>query len=124
MESIPETPGRRGAVAIVVQDGRRLVIRRSRHVIAPLVYCFPGGGIEEGETEEAAVVREYQEEVGISIRPLRRLWECVTAWKVHLAWWLADMDLRLPWPRPTTRARVRSRVGPLVHAAPRNGEPA
>ncbi len=92
MEKIPETPGRRGAVAIIVQDGRMLVIRRSRHVIAPLTYCFPGGGIEDGETEEAAVVREVHEEIGIPIRPLRRLWQCVTAWKVHLAWWLAGME--------------------------------
>jgi len=92
MEKIPETPGRRGAVAIVVRDGRMLVIRRSRHVIAPLVYCFPGGGIENGETEEAAVAREVLEEVGVTIVPRRRLWECVTAWKVHLAWWLAEMD--------------------------------
>jgi 8-oxo-dGTP diphosphatase len=92
MEKIPETPGRRGAVAIVVRDGRMLVIRRSRHVIAPLVYCFPGGGIEDGETEEVAVAREVFEEVGVAIEPRRRLWECTTAWKVHLAWWLADMD--------------------------------
>ena len=102
MEKIPETPGRRGAVAIIVQDGRMLVIRRSQHVIAPLTYCFPGGGIEDGETEEEAVAREVQEEIGVSIRPLRRLWECMTAWKVHLAWWLADMDraaVAVPNPR-------------------------
>jgi 8-oxo-dGTP diphosphatase len=90
MDNIPETPGRRGAVAIIVEEGRMLVIRRSRHVVAPLVYCFPGGGIEEGETEEAAVVREVHEEIGLQIRPVRRLWQCVTAWKVQLAWWLAD----------------------------------
>jgi 8-oxo-dGTP pyrophosphatase MutT (NUDIX family) len=101
MEKIPETPGRRGAVAIVVRDGRMLVIRRSRHVIAPLVYCFPGGGIEDGESEEAAVVREVFEELGVEIVPRRRLWECVTAWKVHLAWWLADMDpAAVPVPNP------------------------
>jgi NAD+ diphosphatase len=102
MEKIPETPGRRGAVAIIVQDHRLLVIRRSRHVIAPLVYCFPGGGIEEGETEETAVVREVHEEIGIEIRPVKRLWECVTAWKVHLAWWLAESDsaaVAVPNPR-------------------------
>ena len=78
------------------------VIRRSPHVIAPLTYCFPGGGIEDGETEEIAVVREVREEIGIVIRPRRRLWECVTAWKVHLAWWLADMDsaaVAVPNPR-------------------------
>jgi mutator protein MutT len=101
MEKIPETPGRRGAVAIIVQEGRMLVIRRSRHVIAPLAYCFPGGGIEAGETEEAAVVREIHEEIGIPIRPLRRLWQCVTAWKVHLAWWLAESDPAVtPVPNP------------------------
>ena len=67
-----------------------------------LTYCFPGGGIEDGETEEAAVVREVYEEIGVQIRPSRRLWECVTAWKVHLAWWLADMDrtaVAVPNPR-------------------------
>jgi 8-oxo-dGTP diphosphatase len=92
METVPETPVRYAAVAIIVRDGRMLVIRRSRHVIAPLVYCFPGGGIEEGETEEDALIREVFEEVGVNIVPRRRLWECVTAWKVHLAWWLADMS--------------------------------
>jgi len=78
-----------------------LVIRRSMHVIAPLCYCFPGGGIEEGETEVTAVVREIREEIGIQICPTRRLWECVTAWKVHLAWWLAEMDpAAVPVPNP------------------------
>ena len=90
--SIPDDPGRRGVVGVVVRDGRMLVIRRSRSVVAPLVYCFPGGGIEEGESEEDALVREFREEVGVAIRPVRRLWRCVTAWKVDLAWWLAEMS--------------------------------
>ena len=89
--AIPDDPGRRGVVGIAVRDGRMLVIRRSRSVVAPLVYCFPGGGIEEGEAEDEAVVREFREEIGVTIRPLRRLWECVTAWKVELAWWLVEM---------------------------------
>jgi 8-oxo-dGTP diphosphatase len=89
--TIPDDPGRRGVVGVVVRDGRMLVIRRSRSVVAPLVYCFPGGGIEEGESEEEALVREFREEVGVTIRPMRRLWECVTAWKVELAWWLVEM---------------------------------
>jgi hypothetical protein len=81
METIPDDPGRRGAVGVVVRNGRMLVIRRSRTVVAPLVYCFPGGGIEGDESEETAL-----------IRALRRLWECTTAWKVHLAWWLGEVD--------------------------------
>jgi 8-oxo-dGTP diphosphatase len=92
MEKIPDDPGRRGAVAIAVREGRMLVIRRSRQVVAPLVYCFPGGGIEDGESEEEALVRECREEIGVTLRPIRRLWECTTAWKVHLAWWSAAID--------------------------------
>ncbi|MEN6404920.1 MAG: NUDIX domain-containing protein [Thermoguttaceae bacterium] len=92
MEPIPDDPGRCGAVGVVMRDGRMLVIRRSQTVVAPLVYCFPGGGIEPGESEQEALVREFREEVGLAIRPVRRLWQCVTAWKVHLAWWLGALD--------------------------------
>jgi 8-oxo-dGTP pyrophosphatase MutT (NUDIX family) len=91
MENIPDDPGKRGAVAIALRGGRMLVIRRSKLVVAPLVYCFPGGGIEEGESEEEALVRECREEIGVTLEPIRRLWECTTAWKVHLAWWLAKI---------------------------------
>ncbi len=89
---IPDDIGRRGVVGIVVRDGRMLVIRRARTVVAPLVYCFPGGGIENGESEQEALVREFHEEVAVPIRPVRRLWRCVTRWKVDLAWWLAEID--------------------------------
>jgi 8-oxo-dGTP diphosphatase len=92
MNTIPDDPGRRGAVAVVVRDGRMLVIRRSSSVVAPLLYCFPGGGIEGDESEEEALIREFREEVDVIIRPLRRLWQCVTPWKVELAWWLGELD--------------------------------
>jgi 8-oxo-dGTP diphosphatase len=83
---------RRGSVGIGVRNGRMLVIRRARGVIAPLVFCFPGGGIEGEESEEQALIREFHEEVGLAIEPVRRLWECVTPWNVHLAWWLVEID--------------------------------
>ncbi len=86
--------------------GRMLVIRRSEQVVAPLMYCFPGGGIEAGESEAAAIVREFREEIGVTVRPLRRIWQCVTAWKVELGWWLAELeDDARPVPNP---AEVRS----------------
>src|SRR6478735_8048179 len=83
---------RRGAVAVVVRDHRFLVIRRSEHVIAPGAFCFPGGGIETGETEEQALVREFREELGATLTPVSRLWQSTTRWQTELAWWLGIVD--------------------------------
>jgi 8-oxo-dGTP diphosphatase len=83
---------KRGVVAVIVRDETLLVIRRSQAVRAPGAYCFPGGAIEAGESEPDAVVRELGEELALAARPIRRLWECVTPWQVHLAWWLAEID--------------------------------
>jgi len=89
---IPDDPGRRGVVGVAVRDGRFLVIRRSKRVVAPGMYCFPGGGIEGRETEPEALVREFREEIGADALPVRRIWQSVTAWQVELAWW----HVRLP----------------------------
>lgn len=88
---IPDDPGRRGVVGVVLRGPKMLVIRRARSVVAPLVYCFPGGGIEEGESEEVALIREFREEIAAEVRPLRRIWHCITPWKVDLAWWTAEL---------------------------------
>jgi len=81
---------RRGVTAVIVEQGRLLAIRRSQLVSAPGTICFPGGGIEENESEPAALVRELQEELGAAIRPIRRVWQSVTPWNVHLSWWRAE----------------------------------
>jgi 8-oxo-dGTP pyrophosphatase MutT (NUDIX family) len=83
---------RRGVVAVVLRERRFLVIRRSQNVIAPGALCFPGGGIEGGESQEQALVREFHEELGALIRPKRRVWQCTTRWHALLAWWLGDID--------------------------------
>lgn len=84
-----DAPRRRGAVGVIVRDGALLVIRRSQRVVAPGAFCFPGGGIEPGESEPQALVRELQEELQVTVRPLRRIWRSVTPWQVELAWWQA-----------------------------------
>lgn len=82
---------RRGVVAVMVRGDCLLVIRRSQHVVAPGAYCFPGGGIEGDETEEAALRRELVEELNVQVTPVRRLWESVTPWGVALGWWLVEL---------------------------------
>ncbi|WP_297030286.1 NUDIX domain-containing protein [Thermogutta sp.] len=76
-----------GVVAVIVRGDRLLLIRRSHQVSAPGKFCFPGGAIEKGETEEEAVVRELREELGVCVQPVRRIWESRTEWGVHLSWW-------------------------------------
>ncbi len=87
-----DNTGRRGVVAVIRNHDRLLVIRRSQSVVAPGAYCFPGGAIESGETEEQALVREIAEELGACVRPLRRIWTNTTPWNVELTWWLAEAE--------------------------------
>lgn len=55
------------AVALVDIDGRVLVQRRPDHKSWPGWWEFPGGKVHDGETPEAAVVRELKEELGLDI---------------------------------------------------------
>lgn len=54
------------AVAMVDADGRILVQQRPQGGSMAGLWEFPGGKIEAGETPETALVRELQEELGIS----------------------------------------------------------
>lgn len=38
-------------------------------------YTFPGGGLEENETTEEGTIREIQEELGIKVRIVRKMYE-------------------------------------------------
>lgn len=78
-------------MAVICRQGRFLVIRRAAGVVAPGAYCFPGGGIEPGEAEPAALVRELKEELDLEVQPVRLLWRSTTPWKVRLAWWLGHV---------------------------------
>ena len=49
-----------------------LLVRSKKH---PAHWIFPKGHLEEGETEEAAGVRELLEEAGVSGLPVRRIGE-------------------------------------------------
>ena len=53
------------AVALVDADGRVLIARRPEGKSMAGLWEFPGGKVDEGETPEAALIRELQEELGI-----------------------------------------------------------
>jgi 8-oxo-dGTP diphosphatase len=70
-----ETERRRtrvAAYAIVTDtDGRILLCRTAPGVVPEPVWMLPGGGLEFGESPEAAVVRELKEESGLIGTPER-----------------------------------------------------
>ena len=51
----------------VVEDGKLLLIKHSEHKTERIYWVFPGGGREEGETEEECVVREIREETYLDV---------------------------------------------------------
>ena len=53
------------AVALIDPDGRVLMAQRPEGKPMAGLWEFPGGKIEPGETPEAALIRELQEELGI-----------------------------------------------------------
>ncbi len=77
---------------MITQEDRFLVIRRSHLVRAPRAVCFPGGGVEPGETEADALVRELQEEIAARARAVCRLWESRSPSGLQLGWWRAEID--------------------------------
>ncbi|UUO05016.1 NUDIX domain-containing protein [Blastopirellula sp. J2-11] len=118
MTSQPQNPQttpvrRKAAVAVIVRQRRLLVIRRSEKVVAPGKLCFPGGGILAGESEHDAVIREIQEEIGVSCVPQQKIWRSQTSWGTEVAWWETTIDAAAPltlnleevaeavWLRPT-----------------------
>ncbi len=57
----------------IVQDDKILLIRHRQHDTGESYWLFPGGGIEEGESEEACVEREMWEETNLRVSADRLL---------------------------------------------------
>ena len=55
------------AAAVIIEDGRVLLTRRSEGQHLAGMWEFPGGKLEDGESPEEALVRECQEECGIEV---------------------------------------------------------
>ena len=58
-------PHIRVVAARIEQDGKFLITQRNPHAVLPLLWEFPGGRVEDGETDEAALAREIIENIGV-----------------------------------------------------------
>lgn len=64
---------RRSVAGIAVRDGRVFIARRVSGGSMGDKWEFPGGKVEEGESDQEALVREYAEEFAVPIRVGREL---------------------------------------------------
>ncbi|MCF2532969.1 (deoxy)nucleoside triphosphate pyrophosphohydrolase [Yinghuangia soli] len=104
MDRTPAAPDPEDAPVIVVgaailHAGRVLAARRSAPAHLAGGWEFPGGKLEPGETEAAALVRECQEELGVTVRAVARLpgvWPLNQGYVLHL--WRAELLAGEPQP--------------------------
>ncbi|MFV7235095.1 (deoxy)nucleoside triphosphate pyrophosphohydrolase [Flavobacterium sp. ZB4R12] len=59
--------------AIIIKDNKVLVTQRSVKMKLPLKWEFPGGKLEENESEIDCIKREIKEEINIDIQILKKL---------------------------------------------------
>ena len=60
------------ARGIIFYDNK--IISMYRELDNRIFYTFPGGGMEEGESETECVVREIFEEFGLAVKPLKKVY--------------------------------------------------
>lgn len=73
--------------ALIVKDRRFLACQRPPHKARALLWEFPGGKVEPGESGPEALVRECREELGVHIRVLGAFMDVTHAYPdltVHL----------------------------------------
>ncbi len=62
---MPTLPKIRVVCAAICEAGRYLISQRSAQAVLPLLWEFPGGRVEAGETDAAALQRELRHRLGL-----------------------------------------------------------
>src|SRR5947207_8684562 len=55
----------RVVAAVIDRDGRYLITQRRPNAVLPMLWEFPGGKVEAGETDNEALRRELLERLGV-----------------------------------------------------------
>jgi 8-oxo-dGTP diphosphatase len=58
----------RVVAAVIERDGKYLITQRRTTAVLPGLWEFPGGRVEAGESDEAALRREVHERLGVKVR--------------------------------------------------------
>jgi 8-oxo-dGTP pyrophosphatase MutT (NUDIX family) len=78
-------------VGVVCRNGAFLIIQRAAHIPGGGYWGPPSGKVEPGESQAEAVARELLEETGPVVKPMCKVWECLSSSSIYrLHWWLAE----------------------------------
>jgi 8-oxo-dGTP diphosphatase len=62
-------PTIRVVAAVIEREGHYLITQRRATAVLPLLWEFPGGRVEAGETDATALRRELSHRLGVTIEP-------------------------------------------------------
>lgn len=68
MAGMPETPPLCVVAAQIERDGRYLITQRRPGAVLPLLWEFPGGKLEDGETKLQCLIRELEHRIGVKVQ--------------------------------------------------------
>ncbi len=85
------------------EGGRYLITQRRPEATLPLLWEFPGGRVQENETDEQALARELKEEMGIDVEVLEQVMHTQHQYPSY------DIDFRV------FRCRLRSPESEIRH---------
>lgn len=74
-------PTRRGAHGVAFNEQGLIALARIERADGGVEYDLPGGGVDPGEADEAAMVREFMEETGLPVRAGRFIGRVRQYWR-------------------------------------------
>lgn len=86
----------RVVAAVIERDGHYLITQRNASAVLPLLWEFPGGRVEDGETDEQALMREVAWRTGARVSIADKLGEhhhTYQRYDVHMTMFRCTLDI-------------------------------
>jgi 8-oxo-dGTP diphosphatase len=99
----------RVVAAVIEHDGRYLITQRNANAVLPMLWEFPGGRVEPGESEAGALHREVRGRIGVDVTVGAKIGEHLheyTTYQVHLTMYSCTLPKEAR-PYPATVADLR-----------------
>ena len=99
----------RVVAAVIERDGKYLITQRRDNAVLPRLWEFPGGRVEDGESDEDALRREVLGRIGVEVKVAHALTErqhAYASYDVHLTLFSCELPAEAD-PQPLLVRDVR-----------------